>query len=174
MLVWSSPHQLPRDLWQQIAYEVAVQSLSLWYAHAATTVWFVTRASGANKLLRHRSQQQSHEVEARALGFAEQGWPVLEWALSLLLTPLAADSAESGLRSWPLLVDLSRPTEAQVRTADDPLITSDGHCDRLAVYHVDDSRDRCGAGDFPPPAAARAARLPRRSCLRLKILCRRH
>jgi len=145
MIAWSSLHQLPRDLWQQIAYEVAVQSLSLWYAHAATTVWFVTRASGANKLLRHRSQQQSHEVEARALGFAEQGWPVLEWALSLLLTPLAADSAESGLRSWPLLVDLSRPTEAQATfrrpPPPEPLAFHEGHAFGSKFYAVDTDRD---------------------------------
>jgi hypothetical protein len=107
----SSLQQEPRDLFQQMTFECAIQSLPLWYAHARTTVWFVTTGGAGGS------------EASPAFKFGDGGWAVFEWALALLLTPThTGTNVES--TSWPMLVDLSYKRQGEAHPTNGVSVTS--------------------------------------------------
>ena len=111
-IYYSSLHQEPRDLFQQMTFECAIQSLPLWYAHARTTVWFVTTGGAGGSV-----------ASPAVLKFGDGGWAVFEWALALLLTPThTGTNVES--TSWPMLVDLSYKRQGKAHPTSGVSVTS--------------------------------------------------
>lgn len=66
---WCCLHQAPRSNADHYAWEQAMQSVHLWYAHAVTSVWMLTR------------------VPTGAESYGTRGWPYFEKAVGTMVNP---------------------------------------------------------------------------------------
>jgi len=65
---WASLYQCPRDPHQEAAFDRALTSVDLWFAHADTMVWSLTK------------------VPEKLVQYQDRGWPMFEHTISGLLT----------------------------------------------------------------------------------------
>lgn len=83
---YCSLYQQPRSDAMQVAFEKSLETMSLWYGHALTTVWLVT------------------ETPDSILSYWDRGWTAFEYNLSTLIKP----SNLSAYSRWPQLLDLGK------------------------------------------------------------------